>query len=833
MLVKSKMFTPCIFFVYKFYRFHKIQTTILEILNSKYFIMKKITFLILLIMAGYLNAQNGPVDFESSGIGDSWTWTVDQNDSNPALEIVDNPKTDGANTSAKVAKFTAKAAGNPWALVISDDIGSFTFDENNSIVKLMVRKDIATDVGVKFEGAGGVAKEVKVANSVINGDWEELTFDFKTEIGVTYNKLVIIPDFLARSQDNIVYFDNLSFSAQPEDTVNYNLEPIDFEDDGFGANFSWTVDQNDSNPALEIVDNPKTDGANTSAKVAKFTAKAAGNPWALVISDDIGSFTFDENNSIVKLMVRKDIATDVGVKFEGAGGVAKEVKVANSVINGDWEELTFDFKTEIGVTYNKLVIIPDFLARSQDNIVYFDNLSFSAQPEDTVNYNLEPIDFEDDGFGANFSWTVDQNDSNPALEIVDNPKTDGANTSAKVAKFTAKAAGNPWALVISDDIGSFTFDDTNSIVKIMVRKDVATDVGIKFEGAGGAAKEIKVANSVTNGDWEELTFDFKEVIGVTYNKLVIIPDFLARSQDNIVYFDNLTFNAQPDDNTGSDTSNLVTVDETKEWKGYMSVTNPSGANDGFADFWEFDKLKSSFNSGNIVLQPNFSTYSAALTGDNAARAYWTNSSDGGVTAGPLGVKMMQATSFVEPGATFNGKDLTFQGTINANTLSSDYTAKFFIKALDPNNGYSDVFNGEKIMDLPSSGDFSVSATADELATGLIIQYGFEIIGLNANPDDESALGSVIIEPNATLSTETIQQVFVNAYPNPTKSNWTIHTGNAQVEAIEVFNLLGKKVFVPTTINTKTTIHSSNLSSGIYLAKIKTDKGQTTIKLIKE
>ena len=615
--------------------------------------------------------------------------------------------------------------------------------------------------------------------------------------------------------------------------LNSQNGPVDFESGGIGDSWTWTVDQNDSNPALEIVDNPKTNGANTSAKVAKFTAKAAGNPWALVISEDIGSFTFDENNSIVKLMVRKDIATDVGVKFEGAGGVAKEVKVANSVINGDWEELTFDFKTEIGVTYNKLVIIPDFLARNQDNIVYFDNLSFSAQPEDTVNYNLEPIDFEDDGFGANFSWTVDQNDSNPALEIVDNPKTDGANTSAKVAKFTAKAAGNPWALVISEDIGAFTFDDTNSIVKIMVRKDVATDVGIKFEGPANAAKEIKVANSVTNGDWEELTFDFTSEIGVTYNKLVIIPDFLARSQDNIVFFDNLTFNAQPDDNTGSNTSNLVTVDETKQWKGYMSVTNPSGANDGFADFWEFDKLKSSFNSGNIVLQPNFSTYSAALTQDNAARAYWTNSSDGGVTAGPLGAKMMQATSFVEPGATFNGKDLTFQGTINANTLSSDYTAKFFIKALDPSNGYSDVFNGEKIMDLPASGDFSVSATADELATGLIIQYGFEIIGLNANPDDESALGSVIIEPNATLSTETIQQVFVNAYPNPTKSNWTIHTGNAQVEAIEVFNLLGKKVFVPTTINNKTTIHSSNLSSGIYLAKIKTDKGQTTIKLIKE
>ena len=444
-----------------------------------------------------------------------------------------------------------------------------------------------------------------------------------------------------------------------------------------------------------------------------------------------------------------------------------------------------------------------------------------------------PVDFESGGLGDSWAWTVDQNDSNPALEIVDNPKTDGANTSAKVAKFTAKAAGNPWALVISDDIGSFTFDDTNSIVKIMVRKDVATDVGIKFEGAGGVAKEIKVANTVTNGDWEELTFDFKTEIGVTYNKLVIIPDFLARSQDNIVYFDNITFNAQPDDNTGNDSVNLVTVDANATWKGYMSVTNPSGANDGFADFWEFDKLKSSFNAGNIVLQPNFSTYTAALTGDNAARAYWTNSSDAGATAGPLGAKMMQATSFVEPGATINGKDLTFQGTISANTLSDDYTAKFFIKALDPNANYNDVFNGEKIMTLPASGDFSVSATAAELTTGLIIQYGFEIIGLNANPDDESALGSVIIEPNTTLSTTDNLKVSVAAFPNPTKTSWNINSQDAEITSIEVYNVLGKKVFVPITINAQSVIQATSLSTGVYLAKINTTKGQTTIKLIKE
>lgn len=608
--------------------------------------------------------------------------------------------------------------------------------------------------------------------------------------------------------------------------------PVDFEANGLGDSWTWTVDQNDSNPALEIVDNPNTTGANSSAKVAKFTAKTAGNPWALVISDDIGSFTFDETNSIVKLMVRKEVATDVGVKFEGPNGVFKEIKVANSVVNGDWEELTFDFKTEIGVTYNKLVIIPDFLARSQDNIVYFDNLTFSAQPTDTVNYNLEPIDFEDDGFGTNFTWLVGENGSNPDLEIIDNPNTSGVNSSSKVAKFIAKADGQSYALLITEDIGSFTFDDTNSLIKLMVRKDIASDIAIKFEGGGGVNKEIKVANSVTNGDWEELEFDFKDVIGTTYNKLVIIPDFQARSQDNVILLDNLTFNAQPDDNTGSDSANVVTVDDSKTWIGYMAVTNTSGGAE-FADFWGFADLKSSFNAGNIVLQPNFSTYTAAIAGNNNDRAYWTNSSDGGVTAGPTGNKVMQASSFVEPGDTFNGKDLTFQGTINANTLSSNYTAKFFIKALDPNNSYSDVFNGEKIMDLPASGDFSVSATAAELATGLIIQYGFEIKGLNANPDDESALGSIIIEPNATLSTADNVSVSLAAFPNPTKTNWIINSKDAEVINIEVYNLLGKKVYVPITINAQTVIQATDLSMGVYLAKIYTNKGQKTIKLIKE
>ena len=47
-------------------------------------------------------SQNAPIDFEISGIGGDWTWSVFENDTNPPLEIIANPFIEGQNTSATV-----------------------------------------------------------------------------------------------------------------------------------------------------------------------------------------------------------------------------------------------------------------------------------------------------------------------------------------------------------------------------------------------------------------------------------------------------------------------------------------------------------------------------------------------------------------------------------------------------------------------------------------------------------------------------------------------------------------------------------------------------------
>ena len=166
---------------------------------------------------------------------------------------------------------------------------------------------------------------------------------------------------------------------------------------------------------------------------------------------------------------------------------------------------------------------------------------------------ITPIDFETEGNGATWTWTPFENDSNLPVGIVANPDPSGINTSATVASYTALVTGQPWAGFESQhgaDIGSFSFNVTNSTVKVMVYKSVISDVGVKFAEAGGDAQpEVKVANTLIN-QWEELTFDLANSIGAgatgVIDQIILFPDFDlgGRSSDNTVYIDNVSFSGE-------------------------------------------------------------------------------------------------------------------------------------------------------------------------------------------------------------------------------------------------------------------------------------------------
>jgi len=195
-----------------------------------------------------LTAQNVPIDFETSGNGADWTWTVFENDTNPPLEIIANPDPTGLNTSATVAKFTALQTGQPFVGCESlhgADIGSFTVDSSSSTIRILVWKSVISDVGIKLVRADNWSLgEIKIANTLVN-EWEQLEFDFSAHIGNTYDQIVIFPDFNAREADNIIYFDEV-YGDVAMSTSTTALEQIDLKLFPNPANDLLSIQANES-----------------------------------------------------------------------------------------------------------------------------------------------------------------------------------------------------------------------------------------------------------------------------------------------------------------------------------------------------------------------------------------------------------------------------------------------------------------------------------------------------------------------------------------------------------------------------------------------------------
>ena len=187
--------------------------------------------------------------------------------------------------------------------------------------------------------------------------------------------------------------------------------------------------------------------------------------------------------------------------------------------------------------------------------------------------------------------------------------------------------------------------------------------------------------------------------------------------------------------------NTVTVNSSATWSAWASWAPASGNNPGDygGNAWGLGDLKTVVNTFNnsISLYPNFSAY-----GDGT-NPYWVN--------GTIGSKIFEGSSYVESAA-LAGSSLTFTAKVASYTLDSGYTAEAFIKAIDPANNYSTVI--DKRVLLAAGQTFSIS-TDGIIPAGLLVQYGFAIKGLNANPAQEAALGKVVVGP-AGAGVPTIQ-----------------------------------------------------------------------------
>ena len=83
-----------------------------------------------------------------------------------------------------------------------------------------------------------------------------------------------------------------------------------------------------------------------------------------------------------------------------------------------------------------------------------------------------------------------------------------------------------------------------------------------------------------------------------------------------------------------------------------------------------------------------------------------------------------------------------------------------------------------------------------------------------------------------LSNTNFDTASLNIYPNHTKDYLNISYKD-NIKSIEVYNLLGQQVMIKNINSNETSLNLSELASGTYLARIITEDGLKTVKVVKE
>jgi hypothetical protein len=172
----------------------------------------------------------------------------------------------------------------------------------------------------------------------------------------------------------------------------------------------------------------------------------------------------------------------------------------------------------------------------------------------------------------------------------------------------------------------------------------------------------------------------------------------------------------------------VKVDPSATWNGFMNVSNLPSAGGAyqFGSPWGTADLTAVFSGPVLTLGPN-------TIGD--PDPYWYTPSGG---PGATGNKIMEANMYVEVTGPLSGVNLTFEGEVLSNSLTSAHTAIAFIKDFAPD------YSSSVTTTVPlTPGPFSVSAFTIP-AAGRHVQYGFQMTGVNVWVTDVGPYGNVQI-----------------------------------------------------------------------------------------
>lgn len=493
----------------------------------------------------------------------------------------------------------------------------------------------------------------------------------------------------------------------------------------------------------------------------------------------------DDNNNTITFRFRPVNGTGSGshlLKFEGGAPV---VELPFSSTGTGWQTITLDFGPGLG-NYSNMIIFPDFANPSADTYLIDDiagGLNVTPPPPPSAEF---PIDFStvDDTFICyDCAFSIVDDAGNPV----------GSVTGGGLPYDTAQL--NLGTLL---DLS----DDANNTITFRIKPVNGTGSGshlLKFEGGTGPITELPF--TTTGTDWQNISLNYPAGLG-TYSLVVLFTDFNNASSDTYLIDDfaggtNVSPPAMPEGPAPTpstpDASVFRLYGDTGTYSSNMAYDYTFGTLGG-----EFDLDDTA--AVNKALQFNFN-----VAGWGAGQNISTN----------VSTKQFVHFDYWATNAT-DFKLFLISKTGSAAAVETTYE----IGTAEPI-----VLETWTSVTIPIA-----NFTGQGFDVNNYLQYKFDVTSIRPGIVYIDNLYFSDVPPTA-LSVNEVETLGFKIYPNPAQDEWNIQ-GKSIMSSIVLYDVLGKQILSLTPNALNSSIDASGISKGIYFAKISSNGGNNTFKLIK-
>ncbi|MGB3607946.1 T9SS type A sorting domain-containing protein [Psychroserpens sp.] len=409
-----------------------------------------------------------------------------------------------------------------------------------------------------------------------------------------------------------------------------------------------------------------------------------------------------------------------------------------------------------------------------------------------------PLDFEDpldDNFGAFNGATVG---------VVTDP-TDAANQVLELVSNGVDFDGAALNLGTYIDLS----DDSNNTMTLRFWAPDATTRThlLKLEGAGPPEAATELYFDTTVSGWQTITLDFGANLSVDYSILVLFADAgPSNTATGTYYIDDITGTNGADVPVDPIPAEAAPIPNVPDGEVYSIFNDTNGFTTVFPVAYDFGT-----NFGVPDLDPSAAVNTAYKF--NFGVAGW-----GQGEGGPDDVSAYDNVTFQYwAGPMVVGFDFVLIGNVGGTVTEHVY--KIGVNEPVVNETWN-------LVQIPMS--FFTGIGFDDTAL-----FQWKVSPLNNSVDNDGIvyLDNILLTQNV-LSVNEVSEFSFKVFPNPTLNNWNVES-NSIISAITVYDILGKKVSTSSPNSSTAEISTTNLKTGLYFAKIESDSGSKTVKLIKE